>query len=173
MSPRTSKITRNNLFYSEKDYLFDQSVGESYLKQDINQTILLFKVDRNKTVVDDLYGETSSDGVVYKDPVELNVAYTIDQVKNVSHDKKQNLLNYQQIGNLTFQVYIKTLNENNIDVDYGDYVGVQVTPSQMEYFEVTNDGRLNFDNKHTLFGYKPLYRSILCVPVDKSSFKGV
>ena len=173
MSPRTSKITRNDLFYSEKDYLFDQSIGESYLKTDINQTILLFKVDRNKTVVDDLYGETSSDGVVYKEPVELNVSYLIEQVKNVSHDKKQNILNYQQIGNLTFHVYLKTLKETDIDVDYGDYVGIQLTPEKMEYFEVTNDGRLNFDNKHTIFGYKPLYRTITCVPVDKSVFKGV
>lgn len=173
MTFKNNKLVTNSLFYSEKDFLFDQTIGLDFVKQDINQTVLLYKVDRQKTVVDELYGETSSDGVIYKEPVELNVIYFIDSPKNIAHDKKQNVLNYQQIGNLTITVYLKTLEENDIDIDYGDYVGVQVSYDKMEYFTVTNDGRMNMDNKHTRFGYKQLYRTISCVPVDKSEFKGI
>ncbi len=170
---RKAKIVRNNLFYSEEDFLFDQEIAMDYISQDINQTILLFRVDRIKTNVDDIYGETTSDGVVYKDPIELNVMYLIEGSKNKAHDTKQSLARYQQIGNLKITVFEKTLMDNNVDISYGDYVGVQVTPDQMEYFVVSNDGKINFDNKHTLFGYKTLYRSVECVPVDKSEFNGI
>ena len=170
---KKTKITRNNLFYSETDFLFDQQLGMDYINQDINQTISLFKIDREKTVVDDLYGETTSKGVVYHEPIELNVIYNLQQSKNKTYDKKQNLARYQQIGNLIFGIYLKTLKDNKTDILYGDYIGVQVTSEQMEYYEIINDGKLDFDNKHTLFGYKPIYRTIECVPVDKNVFNGV
>jgi len=169
---RKAKITRNSLFYSESDFLFDSEMAEDYVKQDINQTITLFKIDREKTV-EDRWGETSPQGVIYKEPVELNVIYIIDKVKNKAHDKNQNLAHFQQIGNLKFDIFLKTLQDKKVEVDYGDYVGIQITPDQMEYFVVTQDGRADFDNSHTRFGYKPLYISCLGVPCDKPEFNGI
>jgi len=165
------KITRNSLFYSESDFLFDSEMGENYFKQDINQTITLFKIDRVKTV-SSRWGETTSEGVVYKEPVELVCRYLIDKAKNKSHDGTQNLGHFQQIGNLKIDIYIKTLKDKNVDIEYGDYIGVQITSDQMEYFVVTQDGRTDFDNFHTLFGTQLLYKTILCSPVDKKEFLG-
>ena len=169
MSVRKTKIARNNLFYSETDFNFDSEMGEDYFKQDINQSVTLFKVDRVKTTTD-RWGETSSDGVIYKEPIELTCRYLIDKVKNKAQDTTQNLGHFQQIGNLKIDIYIKTLKDNNIEIEYGDYIGIQLTPDQMEYFVVTRDGRMDFDNAHTLFGYKQLYISILAVSSDKKEF---
>ena len=36
----------------------------------------------------------------------------------------------------------------------------------MEYFIVADDGRINYDNKHTMWGIKPYYRSISCTVVS-------
>ena len=169
---RKTKITRNNLFYSETDFNFDSETGEDYFKQDINQSVTLFKVDRVKTTTD-RWGETSSDGVIYKDPIELTCRYLIDKVKNKAQDTTQNLGHFQQIGNIKIDIYIKTLKDNKTDIDYGDYIGVQLTPDQMEYFVVNQDGRMDFDNAHTLFGFLPLFKTILAVSCDKPEFKGI
>ena len=166
------KIVRNNLFFSESDFLFEQEIGMDYIKQDVNQTITLYRVDRTKTMVDDLYGETISKYIAYKEPVELNVLYTIDKPKNMTYDKTQQVGNYKLVGNIKVNVFIKTLEENNIDISYGDFIGVDVTPTQTLYFEITNDGKMDFDNSHTIYGYKPYYRTILGVPVDKNVFNG-
>lgn len=165
------KITRNNLFYSESDYLFDSTIGEDYVKEDLNQTILLIKIDRSKTNVN-IWGDTTESGVVYNTPIELNVIYSIDKAKNMSYEKNKNVGNYKLIGNLKVSVYIKTLVESNVDILYGDYIGIRVTSEEMQYFEVTNDGKMDFDNSHTLFGYKPLYRTILATSLDKNIFDG-
>ena len=36
--------------------------------------------------------------------------------------------------------------------------------------KVINDGVKNYDNKHTLMGYKGAYRTITCAPVDYNEF---
>lgn len=166
------KINRNSLFFSETDFLFEQEIAMNYIEQDVNQVVTLYRVDRTKTMVDDLYGETISKHIAYKEPVELNVLYTIDKPKNMVYDKTQQVGNYKLVGNIKINVFIKTLEENNVDITYGDFIGVDVTPTQTLYFEVTNDGKMDFDNSHTMYGYKPYYRTIMGAPVDKNIFNG-
>ena len=75
-------------------------------------------------------------------------------------------------GKLTIGVYQETLDELGADIKVGDYIGVQVTQTHMEYFVVNNDGRNNYDNAHTLWGTKPLYRTVECSSVDANEFNG-
>lgn len=88
----------------------------------------------------------------------------------MSYDKSKNVGTYIKNGKLTFGVYQSTLDELGSDIKVGDYIGVQVTPTHMEYYTVTNDGRNNFDNQHMVFGYKPSWRNCVCAHVDQSEF---
>ena len=174
MSGRKAKIVRNTMFYSESDFNFETEIGIDYISQDMNQTVLVFQVDRTKTSVLDIYGESvDEESIAYKEPVEINVILIVASSVNKSYDKTQNLGRYLQIGNLTFSVYSKTLKDNKIDISYGDYIGYQVNQDQMEYFVVTNDGRVNFDNKHMMYGRKAYYRTVETAPVDKNEFSGI
>ena len=167
-----TKITRNNLFYSESDFLFDSDIGNDYINQDINQTVILFRVDRILTNTS-RWGETTEEGVIYKDPVELNCRYTIEKSSNKAHDTKQSLGSFQQKGNLKIGIYLQELEKKNIEITNGDYIGIQIKSNQMEYWVITKDGRVDFDNAHTMFGYKNLYISVEATHVDKKEFDGV
>jgi hypothetical protein len=74
---------------------------------------------------------------------------------------------------MTLGVYIKHLNELDIDINYGDYIGYAETEDIMRYYTVTNDGRVTSDNQHTIGGYKAFYRTIICSYVSPNEFKGV
>ena len=63
-----------------------------------------------------------------------------------------------------------SLDELGVDIKKGDYIGVQISQTHMEYFTVSNDGRNNYDNAHTLFGIEPLFRTIEGYQIDKSEF---
>jgi hypothetical protein len=76
-----------------------------------------------------------------------------------------------KMGKLTVSVYQETLDELGVDILKGHYIGIQVNPTTMAFWVVTNDGKNNYDNKHTLWGTTPLWRSILCSPVDRSEFE--
>lgn len=169
---RRVPINRNNLFYSEEDFAFELEIGKNYIEQDMNQTVVLYQVDVAKTNPDALYGETNPKQIIYKPPVEIHCVYNIEEPELKSYDKTKNLGTYMKTGKLTFGVYQETLDELGVDIKKGDYIGVQVTPTHMEYFTVVNDGRNNYDNAHTLFGTLVLFRSVVCHTVEPSEFSG-
>lgn len=169
---RRVPINRNSLFYSEESFLFEQAIGKDYIERDMNQTVVLYEVDVQNTNVDAVYGETQSHQVSFKTPVEIHCVYKIERPELKSYDKSKNLGTYMKTGVLTIGVYQETLDELGAEIKVGDYIGVQVTQTHMEYFVVNNDGRNNYDNAHTLWGVRPLYRTIECSSVDTNEFNG-
>lgn len=171
-STRRVPINRNNMFYSERDLAYETEIGMSYLEQDVNQTVILYEVDLSKTNTDAIYGETKSNSVVFKTPVELHVLYEIEAGELASYDKTKNLGTYVKNGKLSFGIFQNTLDEIGADIKIGDYIGVPISPTQMLYYVVTNDGRNNFDNQHMIFGYRSTWRSIVCAYVNENEFNG-
>jgi hypothetical protein len=170
---RKNPINRNNLFYSEESYQFEMELGRDYLEQDVNQTVILYQVDLTKTNIDTIYGEYKPEQLVFKTPVELHVLYEIDPSELRSYDKSKNLGTYIKDGKLKFGVYQFSLDELGAEIKNGDFIGIMVDETTMRYFVVTNDGRNNFDNAHSMNGYKPAWRSVECAPVsDKGEFNG-
>ena len=65
------------------------------------------------------------------------------------------------------------LDEYGCDIKRGDYIGIQVTPERMEFWTVTDDGKVDsYANKNTLYGTRPIERIIHCAPVDANEFNG-
>ena len=159
-------INRNNLFFSEESFQFERELGKNYIEQDMNQTLVLYQVDIANTQTDALYGETTTSNVMYKAPVEFHCVYTIAEPELKSYDKTKNLGTYMKTGNITFGVYQETLDELEAEIRVGDYIGCQVSPTHMEYFCVTNDGRNNYNNSISMYGYKALYRRCEAAPVS-------
>jgi hypothetical protein len=164
-------ISRLSKFFSQEDFDFQLDVGQEYLHGDLNMKLVLYRVDRQKTDKDDVYGEVGTDEIKYFPPIEFNALVKIEEPKNSSY--KGGMLRYLEPGNMTLSVYIKHLNDLGIDIKYGDYIGYPETEDKIRYYTVTNDGKVTSDNKHNLFGYKPYYRTITCAIAQNQEFRGV
>jgi hypothetical protein len=68
MTQRKVPITRLNKFFGSEDFDLDIQMGREWLGGDMNFTLVLYSVDQQKTIKDDVYGEVSSDGVQFKAP---------------------------------------------------------------------------------------------------------
>jgi hypothetical protein len=164
-------ITRLNKFFSEEDFDLDISMGEEWLGGDMNFTLVLYRVDKQKTNNDDVYGETLSDGIQFLAPVEFKGYVQIEAPTNTDYGNSK--LTQSEPGNLKVGVYQKELDLLDIEISYGDYIGYYETESKVRYFSVVDDGRVVSDNKHTYGGYRPFYRSIVAAPVVDDEFRGV
>lgn len=162
---RKNPINRNNLFSSESQLELQFAMGMEYVNKVLNQTVVLYEIDRELTKIDDTYKEAKFEDLIFKTPIELNVMYQIDNAELKTYDINKIKAYYIKTGNLKFNIYEKELTENSCDINRGDYIGIQVTNTHIEYFIVTNDGRVNYDNKHTMWGVKPYYRTIECTSV--------
>jgi len=169
---KITPITRINKFFSEEDFNLEISMGREAIEGDGNFTVILYRVDRENTESDSLYGEASKDGIRFFPPIELKVIPIFEEAENKSYNPNGGL-RYLQDGALTFGIYDAQLTELKTTMSYGDYIGYPVTETEIRYFSVVNDGVKNYDNRHTIMGYKGAFRTIKCAPVDSSEFRGV
>ena len=169
---KVTPITRINKWFSEEDFKLEIDLGREAIEGDGNFTLILYRIDRQLTEYDTLYGEASKDGIRFFPPIELKVIPIMDEPENQTYNKNGSL-RYIQDGNLTFGIYDAQLSELDTQISYGDYIGYPVTENEIRYFSVVNDGVKNFDNKHTIMGYKGAFRTIKCAPIDNTEFRGM
>lgn len=162
-------INRLNKFFSEQEFQFEIELGLEYLQGDLNTTVILFAVDKAKTQVDDLYGEAYASEITIKPPIEIPAYIHFQETENKSYNDN-GTLRFEEYGNLKISFYLKTLKDLNIDVCYGDFIGYRADEETIIYFEVSDDNQKHFNNSKTFGMYKPYYKTVLCVPTDKSQF---
>lgn len=164
-------ITRLNKFFSNEDFDLNVQIGQEYLHGDLNMKLVLYRVDTESTDTDAVYAEVGKDQIKFFPPIEFNALVRVEQPKNSSY--KNGMVRYLEPGNLILSVYIQHLKDMGIDIKYGDFIGYPETEDKIRYYTVANDGKVTSDNKHNMFGYKPYYRSITCVPAQEVEFRGV
>ena len=164
-------ITRINKWFSEEDFSLEIDLGREAIEGDGNFTVILYSVDRQLSAADNVYGEAPINGIKFLPPVELKVSPTMATPENKTYN--QGMLRYIIDGQFTFRIYDSQLSELDVNIYYGDYIGYPVTETEIRYFSVVNDGIKNYDNQHTIMGYKAAFRTIVCAAVDSSEFNGM
>lgn len=164
-------ITRLSKFFSKDDFDLHMELGQEYLHGDLNMKLVLYRVDRTKSKKDDLYSEAGKDEVVYFPPVEFNGLVRVEEPTNKAYNS--GLARYLEPGNINVSVYIAHLEELGIDINYGDYIGYPESEGRIRYYTVVNNGKVVADNKHSHFGFRPSYRTIVCAPTQENEFRGI
>jgi hypothetical protein len=171
-TPRRIPINRNNKFFSNEDFNLEIEMGREAIEGDGNFVVILYRVDRENTASDDIYGEAEKDDIRFFPPLELRVIPILNEAENKTYNTGPGSLRYLQDGQLSFGLYDAQLAELDAQLNYGDYIGYPVSETEVRYFSVVNDGIKNYDNKHTIMGYKGAFRTVLCAPVDENEFRG-
>lgn len=171
MTQNRVPITRLNKFFSENDFFLEQAMGMEWQLGDMNFTVVLYRVDRQRTNNDDVYGEALSDGIQFLSPIEVKGLVKIDAPTN--SDYANSKLSQIEPGNMTFSVYQLQLDQLSVEISLGDYLAYYETEDKVRYYTVVNDGRITSDNKHTYGGYKKFYRTIIATPATNNEFLGI
>ncbi len=171
MQQKLVPITRLGKFFGGEDYSLDLDMGQEWLEGDMNFTVVLYRIDRYKTKTDDVYGEALEQGIQFLAPVEIKGYVQI--VAPTNQRVGQSKVELEEPGNMRFSVYQRYLDELQVDIAFGDYLGYYETESRVRYYVVSDDGRVVSDNKHTYGGYKPFYRTIKASPVSRNEFNGI
>jgi hypothetical protein len=164
-------VSRLGKFFGDQDFQLEIGMGQEWLIGDMNFTCVLYRVDRNKIKTDDVYGEAVEDGIKYLPPVEFNAYVAIAAPENKMIGSSR--MDQVEPGNITMSVYLKTLEDLDVDISFGDYIGYYDSENFVRYYTVVNDGRVVSDIKHTYKGFKPFYRTIIGAPVGPNEFRGL
>ena len=171
MTQKKVPITRLNKFFGSADFDLEMSMGEEWVYADMNFTVVLYRVDRQRTNNDDVYGEALSDGIQFLAPIELKGLVKIEAPTNQDYGSSK--LSQIEPGNMTFSIYQSQLDQLAIDISLGDYLAYYESEDKVRYYTVVNDGRITSDLKHTYGGYKKFYRTIIASPATTDEFNGL
>ena len=86
MANKKIPITRISKFFSSEDFQLEQNVGMEWLHGDMHFTLVLFRVDRSKSKVDDVYGEAGPEEIRFYAPVEFKGLVNIANYSVVIND---------------------------------------------------------------------------------------
>lgn len=164
-------ITRLGKFFGTEDYDLDIGMGVEWLNGDMNFTIILYRVDRQRTKTDDVYGEVLEDGIQFMAPVELQGLVQIMSPTQKNYGTSR--VELQEPGNMKFSIYQKTLDDMGVEIFHGDYIGYYETEDRIRYYVVSDDGYVKSDNSHSYGGYRPFYRTIIATYVSQDEFRGI
>lgn len=170
---RKNPVKRNHKFFGRDDYNLQMEFAQEYMEQQANQTVILYRVDLSSTKVNDIYKEADKDAIRYLPPIEVPCVYEIQEAEQQSYEKNKMKGLYAKPGKLTFSVLLRTMDELDIDIRRGDYIGIDIDEQTRYYWTVTNDGRVGMtSNKNTIYGVRPYYRTIEAAPADNIEFNG-
>jgi len=164
-------ITRLGKFFGGEDLALDIGMGEEWLLGDMNFTVILYRIDRYKTKTDDVYGEVLEDGIQFLAPVELKGLVQIMAPTNKLLGNSK--VKQDEPGNMKFSIYQKTLDDINVNIFMGDYIGYYESEDRVRYYTVIDDGLVVSDNRHSYGGVKPYYRTIMATWVSENEFRGI
>jgi hypothetical protein len=168
MGKKKFPISRLHRFYDYMDFNLEDEMAREFVEGDLNFTVVLFMVDRIKSQTDDVYGESSTQEIRFQPPVEIKVRPQLE--KSESKAYSEGFGRIEDYGNFTFTVFVSHLEELNVDITYGDYIGYSDREDNIKYFTVVDDGKIFSDNQHTRLGYKGYYRTIVCTTADENEF---
>ncbi len=171
MAQKLVPITRLGKFFGSEDFDLDISMGREWLGGDMNFNIVLYKVDRNKTIQDAVYGEVLKDGIQFLPPVSINAYVKLEEATEQFLGQSKIIQN--EPGLLRFAVYKQELLDLQTNIELGDYIGYWITESQVRYYSIIDAGVPEYDNKHTYGGYKAFYFSYTATPVSENEFRGI
>lgn len=171
--PKIIPIERINKWFSGEDFQMEQEFAKEMIEADGNFTVILYKVNREMTSSDDIYGEANMDNIRFFPPVELKVMPVLEEPENKSYNSGSGTLKYLQDGILRFIIMQIQLDELKVELNYGDYIGYPVDEENVRFFSISKDGIKNWDNKHTIMGYKGAYLSVICAPTDPNEFRAL
>jgi hypothetical protein len=155
-----------NKFFSQEEYDYYVSASREHLTS-VDTKIIFYKVDKEKSVIDDLYGEAYEEEVKTMSPVEIPALIKFEEPKNKAYIEDKGMLRYEEYGNLVVHLLLADLDALKVEITYGDYVGYRVSETKVIYFQVANDAQKHYENSKTFMGYRAFWKTIVCTPTTR------
>jgi hypothetical protein len=161
-------------FFNGKEYERYVSFGLDYLENYMRQTVYLYKVNKVKTDVDDLYNDPTQNNIQLDTPIDISCLIELQETKNTAYDTKNNI-RIAEHGILTVTILNRTLSLLQIQIDYGDYILYAIEEdngqTKQMVFQVVDDAKKGYENNKLWAAFRAYYKVFKCVPVDENSLK--
>ena len=158
---------RYGLFMTENSFELDVMYGRNFLQTDNTQEVILHKINVIETKVHSLYGQAKTKDKKFMSPVRLSVMVTVEEGKQEYYGGNQGGITRDDSGNITFGIYLKELQEKQVEINRGDIIEYNMSGQKNRFYEVESVNSVSDETKKTIGGFKNYWKRITGVPVKE------
>jgi hypothetical protein len=156
---------RYGLFVTQNSLNLDIMYGRQFLETDNAQEVILHRINLIETKTHSLYGQSKSKDKKFMSPVRLKAMVTIEEGKQVNYGDNPGGIARDNTGNISFGVYLKELEEKQVEINRGDIVEYNMSGEKNRYYEVESANNVTDETKKTIGGFFPYWKKVIGVPV--------
>jgi hypothetical protein len=158
---------RYGLFMTQNSFDLDIMYGRNYLQTDNVQTVIIHRVNINQTEVHKLYGQAKTKDKKFLPPVRLSVMVDVEDGKQEFYGGGIGGIARDDTGNIRFGVYLKELEEKQVEVNRGDYVEYNMSGEKRRFYEIASANNVTDETKKTIGGFKTYWKLVTGIPVKE------
>ena len=158
---------RMGLFMSENSFDLDVMYGRNFLQTDNAQKVKIHKINLIETKVHSLYGQAKTNDKKFMPAVEISVMVNIDDGSQEYYGGNAGGIARDDSGNISFGVYLKELEEKQLEIDRGDIIEYNMSGQKNRYYEVESANNVTDETQNTIGGFKPYWKRITGIPVKE------
>jgi len=158
---------RMGMFMTNDSFDLDVMYGRNYLQTDNAQKLWIHKVNVIETKSTSFYGQAKAKDKKFMPPVEIDVMVGVADSQQEYYGNNPGGIARDDTGPLSFGVYLKELEEKNLDIIKGDIVEYNMSGQKKRYYEVENANNITDETAKTIGGFKPYWRKITAIPVKE------
>lgn len=160
---------RMGLFMSDNSFELDVMYGRNFLQTDNAQRVKIYKINIIETKSHSLYGQAKQKDKKFIPPVEISVMVTIEDGKQEFYGDNSGGIVRDDSGNISFGVYLKELEEKQLELNRGDIIEYNMSGEKNRYYEIDSVNSVTDETKKTIGGFKSYWKKVIGVPVHSDS----
>jgi len=159
--------SRYGAFMTENSFDLEVAYGRNYLETDNVQEVTVYRLNVLKTKSHDLYGQTKTKDKNFFAPVKIKAMVTVEPNQQSYYGNNPGGITREDTGNLVFGVYLKELEEKQVEINRGDYVMYNQSGEKNRYYEIENAENVVDSTNKTIGGFKSYWKQVTAVPVKE------
>jgi len=158
---------RMGLFMNNNSFDLDVMYGRNFLETDNAQEVIIHKINILETKSHNLYGQTKTKDKKFMSPVRISVMVNVEEGKQEFYGSNPGGIVRDDTGLLSFGVYLKELEEKQLEIDRGDIVEYNMSGEKNRYYEVESANNVTDETKKTIGGFKNYWKKVTAVPAKE------
>jgi hypothetical protein len=139
--------------------------GRNFLQTDNHQEVTIYKINIIETKTHNLYGQSKAKDKKFFAPVKISVMVGVEEGKQENYGNNPGGIARDDSGNISFGVYIKELEEKNLEINRGDIIEYNMSGERNRYYEVESVNSVYDTSNKTIGGFICYWKKITGVPV--------
>jgi len=155
---------RYGLFFSDKSNDTDIEYCREWLKTDNIQEVFLYKINVIESKSHTLYNQSKPTDKKFFPPVKISCFVHVDDVKQQYYGNGGGIVR-DDTGNIALSIFIKELEERNIEILRGDIIKYNMSGEKNRYYEVESANNVLDTSNLSRGGFKNFVKKVIGVPV--------